>query len=215
VIDAEYQEFRDWKFLFRSATAEPSRLVVLLHGLSGDENSMWIFARKFPAQVGVLAPRGLYVAREGGYTWRKVYQGMRGLPVMDELRPSAVALIDFIDDWSQARGVSANQFDLIGFSQGAALTYTTAILFPIRIRALAALSGFIPKGADDMLANGILAGKPVFVAHGRQDDMVPVELARMSVELLKNSGAMVEYCESDGGHKVSVDCFDGLQAVFN
>ncbi len=214
VIDADLHEFRDWIFRYRPARSIPSRLVLLIHGLSGDENSMWIFGRNLPGNYAVLAPRGIHPAREGGYTWRKVRPDMKGLPVMEELRPSADALISFVDDWSKSEGISTAQVDLIGFSQGAALTYTTAILHPDRIRALAALSGFIPRGAEDLVSTGILAGKPIFVSHGRQDDMVPVELARRSVALLEASGATVKYCETDGGHKVSAECFSSLASIF-
>lgn len=214
VIDAELSGFRDWIFRFRPATTAPFRLLVLLHGWTGDENSMWVFARNLPAQVAVLAPRGPHVAPEGGYTWREIRTETWGLPGLDDLRRSAEALIGFIDDWSQAAGVSANQIDLIGFSQGAALSYTLALLHPERIRALAALSGFMPGGAEDLLARHPLAGKPVFVAHGRQDNMIPVEHARRSVALLEGSGARVTYCETDGGHKVSADCFTRLADLF-
>ncbi len=213
-INAELREFRDWRFRYRPADVEPSRLMVLIHGLSGDENSMWVFARNLSKNIAVLAPRGLYDAREGGYTWRKVRPDMKGLPVFEELRPSAEALLGFVDDWSSAEGINANQIYVTGFSQGSALTYTLAILHPERILALAALSGFVPKGAEDLLARGALAGKPIFVSHGRQDDMVPVGLARKSVAMLKNSGALVEYCETEGGHKVNADCFPGLNAIF-
>jgi phospholipase/carboxylesterase len=103
---------------------------------------------------------------------------------------------------------------LIGFSQGAALCYTLALLHPERIRALAALSGFMPGGAEDLLAKRPLAGKPVFVAHGRQDNKIPVEQARRSVALLEGSGAQVTYCESDGGHKISADCLTWLADIF-
>ncbi len=213
-INAELGEFREWRFRYRPASVEPSRLMVLIHGLSGDENSMWVFARNLPANISVLAPRGLFDAREGGYTWRKVRPNMTGLPVFEELRPSAEALLGFVDDWSKAEGINAKQIYVTGFSQGTALTYTLAILHPERILAMAALSGFIPKGGEDLLAGGALVGKPIFVSHGRQDDMVPVELARKSVAMLKKSGALVEYCETDGGHKVNADCFRGLTELF-
>jgi phospholipase/carboxylesterase len=214
VIDAELRKFHEWTFRYRPAHSEPSRLVLLIHGLSGDENSMWVFARNLPDHLAVLAPRGIHVAREGGYTWRKVRPDMHGLPEMEELRPSANALINFVDDWSKTEGVPASQIDAVGFSQGAALTYTLAILHPDRIRALAALSGFIPKGAEELVATGILVGKPIFVSHGRQDDMVPVELARRSVALIEASGAKVKFCETDGGHKVSAECFSDLATIF-
>jgi phospholipase/carboxylesterase len=214
VIDAELREFHEWKFRFRPAQNKPSQLLLLIHGLSGDENSMWVFTRNLPNYLAVLAPRGLHLARDGGFTWRKVRPDMKGLPDMEELRPSADALVTFIDDWSMTEGMEATQFNVIGFSQGAALTYSLAILHPDRIRAMAALSGFIPKGAEELVATGILAGKTIFVSHGRQDDMVPVEMARKAVSMIEASGVKVNYCETDGGHKVSAECFSDLATIF-
>jgi phospholipase/carboxylesterase len=214
LINAELREFRDWVFRFRPATIAPSRFLLMLHGWTGDENSMWVFASKLPAQVAVLAPRGPHVVPEGGYTWREIQGEIWELPEIDDLSPSAEALIGFVDDWSQAAGVDADQIDLIGFSQGAALSYALALLHPERIRTLAALSGFMPGNVESLLARRPLAGKPVFIAHGRQDNMIPVEQARKCAALLEGSGARVTYCESDGGHKVSTDCFGGLTNLY-
>jgi phospholipase/carboxylesterase len=215
VIEAELHELRDWIFRFRPATAVSSRLLVLLHGRTGDENPMWVFVRKLPLIVAVMAPRAPNAAPEGGYTWREIQTGMVGLPTMDDLRPSAEALIGFIDDWSRMAGMSANQFDLVGFSEGAALCYTLALIHPERIRALAALSGFMPSGTEDLLAKHPLAGKAVFVAHGRKDNMIRVEQARRTVTLLECTGARITYCESDGGHKVSAACLTKLAEIFS
>ena len=214
VIDAGLHEFHEWIYRFHPATGVPSRLLLLLHGWTGDENSMWVFTRKLPAQVAILAPRGVYIAPEGGYTWRESQPGKKGFPGVEEFRQSAEALVRFVDEWSSSSGVIADQFDLIGFSQGASLTYSLALLHPERIRAMAALSGFMPPGAKELLLKRPLAGKPIFVAHGRQDNMVPVELARKAVALLEGSGARVTYFESDGGHKVSLDCYPGLEEIF-
>ena len=172
------------------------------------------FARKLPVQVAVLAPRGLYIAPVGGFTWCEIRPGKLGLPAMDDFRLPAEVLIGLVEDCSHETGVNVKQIDLIGFSQGAAFSYTLALLYPDRIRALAALSGIMPKGAEDLLAKRLPAGKPVFIAHGRQDKMIPVEEARRSVALLEASGARVMYCESDGGHKVNAECFSGLADLF-
>jgi predicted esterase len=72
----------------------------------------------------------------------------------------------------------------------------------------------MPGGASELLARRPLAGKSVFIAHGRQDNMIPVEQAHKSVELLDASGARVTYCESDDGHKVSGRCFTRLAEIF-
>jgi len=212
--DAEIHEFRDWVFRYRPAQGNPAHFLLMLHGWTGDENSMWYFARNIPKQTAILAPRAPYSAPEGGYTWRSISPGTWGYPTMDELRPSAEAVLGFIDGWAPSIGLDLHQFDLAGFSQGAALSLAVTILHPKSIRSLTVVSGFMPGGADAFLLPAGLDGKPVFVAHGKQDDMVPVEKAREAVYLLEKSGARVTYCESDGGHRASKECLGGMDKFF-
>jgi len=213
-IEPKLHTFKDWTFRLKSASSGSVRLFLLLHGWKGDENSMWIFSRNLPEHYTFLAPRGLYADPGGGYSWRKIVPGTWGFPSLDNLRPAADALIQFVDEWSILTGIDASRVTVAGFSQGAALTYTLALLYPERIHTFAALSGFLPNGAQFLLEARSLAGKRVFVAHGRADDMVPVERAREAVRMLEVSGVDVDYCESDAGHKVSRDCVRGVEAFF-
>jgi phospholipase/carboxylesterase len=206
--------FDRWVFRLRPASGGAGRLLLLLHGWTGDENSMWVFARNLPAGCTVLAPRAPLAARQGGYSWREMTDGSWGFPSVEDLRPAAEALLEFVDGWSASASLDADSFDVIGFSQGAALTYVLALLHPGRVRALAALSGFLPLGSEEYLAGRPLAGKPVFVAHGTLDERIPVDRARSAVRLLQASGAEVTYCEAETGHKVSKDCLNGLEAYF-
>jgi phospholipase/carboxylesterase len=133
---------------------------------------------------------------------------------VDDLRPSAASVLEFIDDWTDANSLDAKVLDIMGFSQGAALMYALALLFPGRVARLAALSGFLPGGAETLLAARPFAGKSVFVAHGTNDDLIPVEQARDSVKVLEASGAQVVYCETEIGHKVGADCMKGIESFF-
>ena len=214
VIDPQLATFRDWPFRLRRAQQEPARLLVLLHGWQGDENSMWVFTPNLPNTLTILAPRAPLVAPEGGYTWRKVTAGTWGFPGLGDFYASTEALIAFLDGWSDSVGLDARQFDLAGFSQGAAMAYTLALLDPQRVRAIAALSGFLPSGSEIYLERGALAGKRFFVAHGRRDERIPVERARSDVAALEASGARVTYCESDTGHKVGNQCLLGIGKFF-
>jgi predicted esterase len=90
-----------------------------------------------------------------------------------------------------------------------------AILHPEHITSLAGLSGFLPDGASTWLHSGRLNGLPVFIAHGTQDERVPVERARTAVAQFEQAGAQVTYCEDDVGHKLSATCFRGLEAFFS
>ena len=53
-------------------------------------------------------------------------------------------------------------------------------------------------------------GLPVFWAHGRRDDKVPIDSARASGRMLETWGVHVDFCESDSGHKVGADCLRAL-----
>ncbi len=209
--------YNGWTMRVRHATQEPARLLLLLHGWTGDENSMWIFARNFPADMWIAAPRGPHAVREGGYSWRAPASPRDqdwGLPTLSDLKPAAESLIRLVDDVSASVGVDATQFDVAGFSQGGALTNVLALLYPQRIRKAAVLAGFMPGGVHALLERHVLAGKHFFVAHGSKDGLVPLERARAAIELLEQGGAQVTFCEAEVGHKVSVDCLRGLEAYF-
>jgi phospholipase/carboxylesterase len=102
----------------------------------------------------------------------------------------------------------------MGFSQGAALSNVVACLHPDRVRKAAILAGFMPSGMEEIVAAKPLSGKPVFVTHGTQDNLVPIDRARASMSLLEQAGAHVTYCEAEVGHKVSADCLRALELFF-
>lgn len=210
-IEPQLLTFKDWTFRLAYDQAKPGRLLILLHGWMGDEKSMWVLARNLTPQYTILAPRGPFPVPESGYSWREISPGTWGKAALEDLHPAVQALLAFVDDWSASVGMQASQFDLMGFSQGAAMTYAIALFHPERVRRLAALSGFIPEHGEALLAAQRFSGKPVFISHGREDDLIPVEQARRAIALFKGSGAQVTYCESDAGHKVSKECLKELE----
>ena len=209
--------YNGWTMRVRHATQAPARFMLLLHGWTGDENSMWIFANRLPADLWIAAPRALHASKQGGYSWRSLHSVLEsdwGLPTLSDLKPAAEALIRLVDDVSASISVDATRFEVAGFSQGGALTNALALLYPRRIHKAAVLAGFMPAGVEELLERRVLAGVPFFVAHGTQDPLVPFERARSSIELLEKGGAQVTFCDAEVGHKVSADCLRGLEAFF-
>jgi phospholipase/carboxylesterase len=207
-------KIKDRTFRLRTNQAEPCRLLILIHGWMGDENSMWVLVRKLPPNYLVLAPRAPFPVEEGGFSWRKIGPGTWGTPSLGDLQPSADALLAFVDEWSASAGINSAQFDLMGFSQGVAMAYVITLLYPERVRQLAALSGFFPEGGESLLSAHTVFKKPIFIAHGRQDELISVEYARRSAALLSGVGAQIYYCESDTGHKVGKECLRELEKFF-
>jgi phospholipase/carboxylesterase len=89
-----------------------------------------------------------------------------------------------------------------------------ALMYPDKIGKIAGLSGFLPANTENEITTEVLMGKKVFVAHGKLDDMVPIDKARRVVQVLQLAGAEVVYCEDDVGHKLSAGCFRGMDAYF-
>ena len=205
--------FEDWVLRIRQPEGDgPHPVVLLLHGWTGDENSMWIFASQLPEHYLLIAPRGLHEAPIGGYSWYSMID--RSWPTLDDFRPAVSALVELIENWSGPPKANFSNLRLAGFSQGAALTYAFGLLHPERIRALAGLAGFLPEGASTAIHGNVLEGLPVYISHGTRDEHVPIERARKAVQLLSKVGAEVVYCESDAGHKLSADCFRGMEMFF-
>jgi phospholipase/carboxylesterase len=189
----------------------PRKILLLLHGWTGDENSMWIFTPRFPKNYWIISPRGITKTLLGGYSWQKGADSE--MPQAVDFQPAIDALVELVNSINSTE-IETNRFDLMGFSQGAALAYSIALSHPERIGKLAGLSGFLPEGFESEISQETLSGKKVFVAHGRLDEMVPVSQARRVVRELKTAGAQVIYCEEDIGHKLSAGCFRGMVEYF-
>ena len=202
--------FNDWTLRIRETSHEKPRLLLLLHGLTGDENSMWVFTRGLSPDYWMIAPRAPHSAESSGFSWRPYQPESAGRPSLETLRPAAEVLIRLIDEYSASVKLDALQFDLMGFSQGAAMVNLMGMLYPHRVRKMGVLAGFVPSGMDQLVQKKPLAGKNIFVAHGTLDQLVPIDRARASMELLERAGAQVTYCEDEVGHKLSANCLRAL-----
>jgi phospholipase/carboxylesterase len=203
----------DWTIRQRyPAGPGPFPLILMLHGWTGDENAMWVFAARLPKDALLVAPRGLYSTPLGGYGWHE--HKPKAWPWVDDFQPTIEALREILSPEHFPEVDFAN-VRMVGFSQGAALAFSFALLYPYQVRALASLSGFLPDGATALARNRPLQGKQVFMAHGARDHLVPVEKARQAAEILQQAGAQVTYCEHDVGHKLSAGCFNSLEAFFS
>lgn len=173
----------------------PTPLVVALHGAGQGASS----------QIALLGP----YAESRGFLLLAI--GARGLSwdVFSSRFSYDVTFIDGALNWAFQRcAVDATRITLCGFSDGASYTLGLGLPNGDLFTRLAAFSpGFIPR------ADTPAAGKPpIFVSHGRQDGVLPIDGAsRKIVPGLRARGYDVTYIEFDGGHTVPAAVSD--QAV--
>jgi phospholipase/carboxylesterase len=201
-------------------------LIVLLHGLGGDENVMWIFERALPASATVISPRapirivpGTPYAElvENGYSW------LRPAPLPQVDRATFATAIEvlqrFIEVAIETYEIDRRRVISIGFSQGAAMSYALSLALPDQIAGVIALSGFMPEGEGGQVAQAAetqaLPHAPrcgYLILHGLEDNLVPIEWARKARTTLESMGAAVEYHEYPVGHKVSPQGLRDIEA---
>lgn len=187
---------------WRESTAPHAPLVILLHGLSGDEDVMWGLEPVIPPLSYTVSPRAPFPFAGGGFSWIDPVEG----PEMP-LRAYAGSVRRLVDLVAAARQRAGNRtLVLMGFSQGAALALAGVALGQLAPSAIVAMAGLLPPG--DLSA---WPGVPVFWGHGLRDELVPIERARRDVARLERAGAAVTYCEAEVGHKLGAECLKGLQ----
>lgn len=205
-----------WHLKIRQPVGDgPQPVILLIHGWTGDEHSMWVFAPRLPKNALLIAPRALYPSNHpeiAGYSW--VPQRADGFSTLEMFAPAVDAFEDLLPKLaSHFPKADFSGFGMMGFSQGSAFSVAYAARNAASVERLAILAGFLPEASQAALP--ALAGKPIFIAHGTQDQTVPVSRAYAARDQLAAAGAQVRYCESEVGHKLGANCVAELAEFFS
>jgi phospholipase/carboxylesterase len=198
----------------------PEISVIWLHGLGADGNDFVPIVRELDLSglpgIRFIFPhaRRIPVTVNGGYVMRAWYDitGAELVRREDEggLRASQLEVEAFIAR-EKARGIPASRIVLAGFSQGCAMTVQAGLRHPEKLAGMLCLSGYVPL-ADKLAAERSEAAlaTPIFMAHGRHDNVVPFNRAEMSRDALLALGCKVEWHEYAMQHSV---CLEEVQAI--
>ncbi|PID87158.1 MAG: hypothetical protein CSA11_00885 [Chloroflexi bacterium] len=187
----------------------PFKTAVMLHGRAGTENVMWVFAKTLPSAWLLVAPRGIRLDPDGGYDWRP--RGQDEWPPLEAFTEAVTAVTRFIHALPKLYHADPDHIYLMGFSQGAATAYATAMQHPGLVQGIAGLVGFVPGECKQMEETAVLANLPIFMAVGKQDTTVPYEQAELCARTLKQAGANLTYGEYETGHKLNAQGIQDLK----
>ena len=103
-------------------------------------------------------------------------------------------------------GIPAENILLAGFSQGGAVALFTALTSPHHLGGILALSTYLPV-QEAVFTELSEHGKqlPIFMAHGQFDDVIHIQHAEQSRDILAEHGISVEWHQYPIAHSVSAD----------
>ena len=185
-------------------------LLLLLHGYGSNEEDLFSFASELPQDHYVISVRAPYELQPYGHAWYAIHFDADENKFSDNVqaKQSVQLIAGFIDEIVKQYPIDAKNVTLIGFSQGAILSYATALTYPEKVTKVVALSGYFNQEImPEVIDTKAISHLKFFVSHGSVDQVIPVEWARKAKPALENLGLEVEYQEYPVGHGVAPQNF--------
>lgn len=143
-----------------------------------------------------------------GYAWMNLSEKNEG--ANREAEEAEQKLEVFFEDLVEKYQYSFPKVVIVGFSQGGMMTYQWGISNPQRFLGLASLSSRIQ---DESVLRGRLPcsrDQSVFIAHGTDDQLIPVEDGRRAQKFLLDCGYSLDYKEYAIGHQITQEVMTDL-----
>ena len=189
---------------------DKNSLLLLLHGYGSNEEDLFSFASELPNDSYVISVRAPYDLQPYGHAWYAIHFDADENKFSDNVqaKQSVELIAGFIDEIVKQYPIDAKNVTLIGFSQGAILSYATALTYPEKVAKVVALSGYFNQEImPEVIDTKAISHLKFFVSHGSVDQVIPVEWARKAKPALENLGLEIEYHEYPVGHGVAPQNF--------
>ncbi len=206
-------------------------VVILLHGFGAPGDDLVPLWRTLQAPRGTrfvfpAAPIDLGPRYMGGRAWwyidieeRMRRAAMGELPDPDQVPDGLVAarakVVALVDEVVRTLQPAPGKLVLGGFSQGGMLALDVALHSPVALAGLVVLSGTHIAGREWAARFEARRGLPVFMSHGRVDEILPFRVAEGLRGVLTAQGLPVEWVPFQGGHGIPAPVADAVGAFLS
>lgn len=188
------------------APSDAPPLLILAHGFGSNEQDLFGLADYLDDRLLVVSVRAPLTMGPAAYAWFRINFTPTGIDY-DEAEADAgrAALETAVDEIVGAFDVDRKRVFLGGFSQGAIMSLATALRDPKKFAGVLVMSGRVPPAAVEVANAEAVRGLPIFAAHGKWDEVIPVDNARRMREALEKLPVDLTYREYPMGHTISAE----------
>lgn len=200
------------QYLIREPKAiqEKNPLLLLLHGYGSNKEDLFSFASELPEEYYVISVQAPHDLMYGSYAWYAINFDADDTKFSDinQAKQSRDLIVDFIDELVTKFPIDKEKITLIGFSQGAILSYAIALSYPAKVSKIVAMSGYLnTEMAKENFEQNDFSNLKIFASHGTVDQVIPVDWARKTSPVLEKLGIKFVYKEYPVGHGVAPQNF--------
>ena len=187
----------------KSNIEDKSPLIVLLHGYGSNEKDLFSFKEFLPNDATIVSLRAPLELFQNMYAWYQIYFE-NNVKSFDEKSAfsSKNLIIDKIKQISKEYNCDDERITLIGFSQGAILGFSVALMNNNLIKNLVALSGYVEEKIIDFSS---MSFPNIYISHGINDDVIPHLDSKKTLQILNKNKINYDYYEFNQGHGVNMD----------
>lgn len=185
-------------------------VLILIHGYGSNEEDLFSFASELPSNYYILSIRAPYDLAFGGYAWYAINfdANENKFSNINEAKKSCELVLNFINEILKKYPINSQKVSLIGFSQGAILSYAIGVSNPDKIHRIVAMSGYFNlEMAHENFTTNNFNNLKIFASHGSVDQVVPVEWARKAKPILDSLKIENIYKEYPVGHGIAPQNF--------
>jgi phospholipase/carboxylesterase len=185
-------------------------LLLLLHGYGSNAEDLFSFSNELPDEYYVISAQAPYDMQYGSYAWYAINfdADQNKFSDNEQAKSSRNLIASFIDELIDTYPIDSKAVSLLGFSQGAILSYAIALSHPEKIKNVIALSGYISAAiCEENYQNNNFSQLKIFASHGVVDQVIPITWARKVKPFLDALAIESIYKEYPIGHGISPQIF--------
>jgi len=190
----------------------PSPLLLMVHGYGSNEQDLFSFSRAIPEKFTIVSIRGDIEIQYNGFAWYNItidFNGKKSYDINKAIE-SRDNIIKVIEICKKIYNIDPNNVNLMGFSQGSMLVNAVALTYPEQIRNVISLSGAFDKNIINISNTSSLEGLSFYISHGLNDEILPFNLSKKSIEILSENNIDHVFEEYPIGHGVSPENFKSM-----
>src|SRR3954470_21244405 len=157
-------------------------VIFALHGIGYDEQYMLNLVEDVKEDYILIGIRGDLTYEEGyAYYYLKGY----GNPERKLFDSSIEKLKNFIEEASNHYPIDPDRKYVVGFSQGAILSMSLALLLGDSIKGIVPMNGYIPQFVKEEYSLQPFNHLSVFLCQGAEDPIFPIKIGKENYDYLR------------------------------
>lgn len=178
-------------------------LLIMLHGYGSNAQDLFGLSGYMPAKYRVLSVQAPVTLAQSSYAWYHLnMSGGKPKYSFAEAEKSRKQIAQFIDEAKIK--YKTRQVHLLGFSQGAIMSYSVAFTQPEKVKSIVALSGRVLQEVSAVIKpSNQLQQLHVFIGHGKNDNVLPISYGKEASDICTRFKVKLSYNEYNMAHEIN------------